>query len=118
MQFASIFTFCLFYYQYYTHTCNPAVYKIEPDNMFLDLARLTYDTGLQVNMVLAILSKFTSIILMSLALDEYQNLNANGTYFIFSIYTCLAPTCLLIPVYTYDHVRCMPKNYIINNKVA
>jgi len=28
MQFASIFTFCIFYYQYYIHTCNPSGYKI------------------------------------------------------------------------------------------
>ena len=35
MQFSSIFTFCLMYYDYYTHTCNPAVYKVEKDLMHL-----------------------------------------------------------------------------------
>ena len=69
-------------------------------------------------MVLAILSKFASIVLLSLALDEYQNLNSNGTYLIFSVYCCLAPTCLLIPIYTYDHVKCIPKNFVINNSTA
>lgn len=78
----------------------------------------SYNTGLSFNLALAILSKFASIVLLSLALDEYQNLNANGTYLIFSIYCCLAPTCLLTPVYTYDHVRCMARNFIITNSVA
>ena len=118
MQFATIYTFCIFYYQYYTHTCNPSVYRIEEQNVFVNMLGLKYDLGLQINVVLAILSKFASIVLLSLALDEYQNLNSNGTYLIFSIYCCLAPTCLLIPIYTYDHVKCIPKNFVINNSTA
>lgn len=40
MQFAIIYTFCLFYYQYYTHTCNPSVYTIDKSNQALNLLGL------------------------------------------------------------------------------
>jgi hypothetical protein len=46
MQFATIYTFCIFYYQYYTHTCNPSVYIIEKNNASLNMLGLKYDLGL------------------------------------------------------------------------
>ena len=76
---------------------------------------MSYDLSLQANMILAIIMKFGSIVLLSLALDDYQNLSANGTYFIWSIFCCLAPSSILAPVYAYDHVRCMPRNFALNN---
>jgi len=116
MQFSSIFTFCIFYYQYYIHTCNPAVYLVSDE---LPLSKImSYDLSLQINMVLAIIMKFGSIVLLSLALDDYQNLSANGTYLIWSIFCCLAPSSILVPVYAYDHVRCMPRNFALNNFTA
>ena len=118
MQFATMYTFCIFYYQYFTNTCNPSVYTLNKNNKYLDMLGLSFDSGLVMNLVFAIVSKFASIILLSLALDDYQQLNSNGTYLIFSIYTCLAPTCLLTPIYTYDHAKCMPKNFVINNHAA
>mmetsp|Transcript_5521 Transcript_5521/g.9410 ORF Transcript_5521/g.9410 Transcript_5521/m.9410 type:complete len:147 (-) Transcript_5521:596-1036(-) len=52
------------------------------------------------------------------ALDEYQNLNSNTSYFVASIFTCLAPHCLVMPVFTYNHERCLPTNFVLNQKMA
>lgn len=77
-----------------------------------------YDLSLQVNVIVAIVLKFGSIVCFSLALDDYQNLSANGSYLIYAMYCCVAPSSLLAPIYSYDHVRCMPKNFLLNNPTS
>lgn len=82
------------------------------------MTNFNYDFTLQVNVIVAIVLKFGSIVCFSLALDNYQNLSANGSYLIYAMYCCVAPSALLVPVYSYDHIRCMPKNFVFNNATA
>ena len=69
---------------------------------------------IMVNSALAILLKFGSIVCLKIALDEYQNLSANGFYFIWAINFCLAPSCLTAPLFAFDHQNCMPRNFLIS----
>lgn len=55
---------------------------------------------------------------MKQALDEYENLSSNCSYFLSAIMMSLAPSCLLAPLYTYDHYYCMPRNFLINQFFA
>ena len=65
------------------------------------------------NLVLSIAFKFGSMVCVRLALEEYENLSSNTGYFLSSLLMSLAPNCLLAPTYVYDHVNCMPRNYLI-----
>ena len=65
------------------------------------------------NVIASIVLKFGSTVCLRLALEEYQNLSSNTSYFIYSMMMTVAPTSLLAPIYTYDHVNCMSKNFIM-----
>ena len=64
-------------------------------------------------MVISIILKFGSVVCLRIALEEYQNLSSNISYFLFAMMFTLAPTSLLAPLYTYDHVHCMSKNFLL-----
>ena len=112
LQLASICTFCLNFYQFYIRSCNPAVYKLGRP---LDLIGLDIDMDkvLMANVIASIVLKFGSAVCLRLALEEYQNLSSNTSYFVYSMMMTVAPTSLLAPIYTYDHVNCMSKNFIM-----
>lgn len=70
------------------------------------------------NAVLSICLKFASVVCLRLALDEYQDLNANCSLFTFAILFTLAPNGLMAPMYTYDHDKCQPRNFMIQQPNA
>ena len=53
-----------------------------------------------------------------MALDEYQNLNSNTSYFITSLFTCVAPHPLIAAIFTYEHEVCRPTNFVLNQPMA
>ena len=55
---------------------------------------------------------------MRLALDEYQDLNANCSLFTFAILFTLAPNALMAPMFTYDHDACRPRNFMLTQPNA
>jgi len=65
------------------------------------------------NLVLSVAFKFASLVCVRLALEEYENLSSNTGYFLSSLLMSLAPNSLMAPTYAYDHVNCMPRNYLI-----
>ena len=106
---ASIATFCLYFYQFWTRECNSAVYKFIIPNI---------ERYLYVNFGISVVFKFASVVCLRLALEEYENLSSNASYFISAIMMSLAPSSLLAPIYTYDHVNCMPRNFFLNQNLA
>ena len=70
------------------------------------------------NVIISIIFKFASVVCLRLALEEYENLSNNSSYFLFSLMTSLSTSCLMAPIFTYDHVNCMPRNFIINQSTA
>lgn len=68
--------------------------------------------------LLAVVLKFASIVCLRLALEEYQNLSANGIYFFYAIVASVAPSALLAPIYTYDHDNCIPTNFVLTQKLS
>jgi len=79
---------------------------------------MDYTFLLGVNCLTAIVCKFGSIVALRLALEEYQNLNQNGTYFTYAVLMTLAPSSLLASIYTYDHDNCMPVNFLLPQQGA
>jgi hypothetical protein len=68
---------------------------------------------------LAIVYKFISIILLFMALDEYQMaINSNISYFVASIFLSLAAHPMVAPLFTYDHEVCRPTNFKLNQPTA
>ena len=117
LQIASICTFCLNYYQFYSRTCNPVVYRLNKP-LYTGGYDISYDRILQGNVVLSIMLKFGAVVCLRLALEEYQNLSSNTSYFLFAMMFTLAPTSLLAPLYTYDHVNCMSKSFLVPQSIA
>jgi hypothetical protein len=74
---------------------------------------INYEQIIQANVVLSIILKFGAVVCLRIALEEYQNLSSNTSYFLFAMMFTLAPTSLLAPLYTYDHVNCMSKNFLV-----
>ena len=72
----------------------------------------------QINAVVSICLKFASVVCLRIALDEYQELNANCSCFVFSLLFSLAPNALMAPMYTYDHNSCAPKNFLVTQGMA
>ena len=66
----------------------------------------------------AIVCKFTSIVFLYLALDQYQNLSSNSSNFTAALFTSLVQGCLLAPLFTHDYERCMPKNFLLPQEVT
>lgn len=65
------------------------------------------------SVLVAVVLKFASIVCLRLALEEYQNLSANGIYFFYSLVASAVPNALLAPIYTYDHDNCIPTNFLL-----
>lgn len=103
-QLASIATFCILYYQYYMRECNPAAF--EPSVPWLHKI-------LTVNLALSIIFKCGSVVCLRLALEEYENLSSNTSYFLTAIMMSVSPSTLLAPLYTLDHFYCMPRNFVM-----
>lgn len=118
MQLSSITTFCILYYELYTHQCIYPVYvPTQPIKEYAGLD-ITMEKVHEINAVLSICLKFASVVCLRLALDEYQDLNANCSLFTFAILFTLAPNALMAPMYTYDHDKCLPRNFMINRPTA
>lgn len=122
MQIATLGTAAVYYYSFMAAECNPIVYNISnpfEDEPFKSMGiNINYQFLLTVNCLTAIVCKFGSIVSLRLALEEYQNLNENRTYFVYAILMCLAPTSLLASIYTYDHDNCMPVNFLLPQQGA
>ena len=73
---------------------------------------------LYINFGISVVFKFASVVCLRLALEEYENLSSNASYFLSAIMMSLAPSSLLAPIYTYDHVNCMPRNFLLNQTLA
>ena len=65
------------------------------------------------NIVISIMFKFGSVVMLRMALEEYENMSKNASCFLTAIMLSLAPSALLAPIYTYDHVNCIPRNFLI-----
>ena len=98
-------TSCIFYVQYYNKECNPAVYTHTYPAM---------SAILLCNVIISIMFKFGSVLMLRIALEEYENMSKNASCFLFAILLSLAPNTMLAPIYTYDHLNCMPRNFLIN----
>mmetsp|Transcript_5367 Transcript_5367/g.8285 ORF Transcript_5367/g.8285 Transcript_5367/m.8285 type:complete len:321 (+) Transcript_5367:734-1696(+) len=107
-QLSTIYISCVLFYNFFYKECNPVIYEMSEPFGY------PFDKIMFVCMALAIVSKFASIVFFALALDEYQSLSSNTSYFVASLLTCAAPTCLVAPAYTYDHLLCQPKNFSIS----
>jgi len=106
------------YYLFYTRSCNNMVYKLTDPAKNIFNVNLGIELLLMINVVTSIVFKFASVVCPRIALDEYQELNSNCSYFTFALFFSLAPNCLLTPVYTYDHDRCQPKNIFFTQPQA
>jgi hypothetical protein len=102
-----MFSFAVYFYQFFKQSCNPAVHK------FIDLGPAYFDTLIFGCTIIAILLKFASMICVVFALDDYQNFEENGDSFVFAALFSLIPCTLLCPLYVYDHNYCLPRNFLI-----
>ena len=95
MQLACIFTYGTYFYSFWFQDCNPLVYNLSDPFKAAPFKEtgleVNYTFLLSVNLVLAAVFKFGSIICLRLALEEYQNLNANSSYFVYAMFMCMAP---------------------------
>lgn len=78
----------------------------------------SFQSVITANVVLSIMLKFTSVVCLRIALEEYENLSSNANYLSSSLLASLCTNCLMAPVFTYDHVNCMPRNFIIGQNSA
>lgn len=65
LQLGCMFSFAVYYYQFFMRACNPAVHKL------IDLGPAYFDTLIFACTIMAILSKFASMICVVFALDDY-----------------------------------------------
>mmetsp|Transcript_27125 Transcript_27125/g.41285 ORF Transcript_27125/g.41285 Transcript_27125/m.41285 type:complete len:227 (+) Transcript_27125:175-855(+) len=107
MQLVSVFVTCLKFSQFYQRNCSPVAYQ--PINAF----DISIDTILIASTGAAIFLKFVSIVCLSLAFDEYQNLGSNISYLFTALISCTALSCLVAPLYTFDHAQCVPSNFLV-----
>ena len=71
MQLSSITTFCILYYELYTHQCIYPIYvPTQPIKEYAGLD-ITMEKVHEINAVLSICLKFASVVCLRLALDEY-----------------------------------------------
>ena len=118
-QIGILAVFKLLFDEFQERECNPAVYKLNPDVFSLHpYISLYYDKILMANFAMAIVYKFGSVVCLWLALVEYENLGSNGSYFVSAMLMAMVPSCLMAPMFTYDHVNCMPRNYLIQQNYA
>lgn len=116
MQLASISTFCMLYYQFSSEQCD---YKTNPSGSTLSNPfGVDIKTIFMINSVVSICLKFASVVCLRIALDEYQELNANCAQFMFSLLFSLTPNALMAPMYTRDHVNCIGKNFMMTQAMA
>ena len=118
MQLSSITTFCILYYQFFKHECIYSAYKMTDPVKTMTGLDLSSEKVFQINSVLSICLKFASVVCLRLALDEYQDLNANCSLFTFAILFTLAPNALMAPMFTYDHDECRPRNFMLTQPNA
>ena len=81
VQLSSIYTICIHFYQFYLRECNPVTYPDTKPFEFLGFTNSLTEVMMG-SAGLAVVFKFGSIITLILALDEYQSLNNNTSYFI------------------------------------
>jgi hypothetical protein len=84
--------------------CNPAAFAFSVPNL---------QNILYVNLGISIAFKFGSVVCLRLALEEYENLSSNSSYFLTAIMMSLGPSTLLAPLYTFDHYYCIPRNFLL-----
>jgi len=71
MQLASIATFSMNYYLFYTRNCNNMVYKLTDPAKNIFNVNLGIELLLMINVVTSIVFKFASVVCLRIALDEY-----------------------------------------------
>ena len=117
LNLGTLAAFCIQYYSYTLNECNPSFYKLPQP--FIDAGvNIDYEGAIGFGLALAVILKFSAIVNMALALEEYENLSENGAYFIYAIACSTAPSALIGPLFTYDHENCLASNFVLTNKQA
>lgn len=66
---------------------------------------------------LAILSKLISIVCIDKALSNYIKQKENYVYILTGIVACVAPTCLVAPLFAFDNLKCEPRNLFYSSNL-
>ena len=114
LQLASVITYCMHYHLYYTNVCNPRLYSLtEPFKNTMSV-KIDYGPILFLSLLIGISFKFASVISIWMALEDYENLEANGSLFMLAAFFSLLPANMLAPLITYDHENCIPANFMVS----
>lgn len=113
LQLATIVTYCMHYHLYYTNVCNPRLYQLTEPFKAVGM-KIEYGTILFLSLLIGIAFKFASVICVWMALEDYENLEANGFLFVLAQVFSLLPANMLAPLLTYDHENCIPANFAVS----
>ena len=114
LQSSCIASYLGFYEIYMNNQCNKSMYVVPEILKDYFNYPIPKENVFYLCAVLAVFLKFASAEYLRLMLLSYLKLEKNQTFFVVTLFCVCAPSCLMVPFYTYDHDLCIQKNFMMD----